>query len=131
MTIPFGEYAKWNPVLTIIEILLKVALNTLTLIIINLLSTSRSFVLVLEKWPIITLFPINTESWFVPFWVSSHCGKGQSWSYDSWIHNYLCNQCLSPLTLWLRIPLGQGVLDTSVTCSSSVVFSWNSGFLHQ
>jgi len=31
MTIPFGEYAKWNPVLTIIEILLKVALNTITL----------------------------------------------------------------------------------------------------
>jgi len=23
----------------------------------------------------------------------------------SWIYNYLCNQCLSPLTLWVRIPL--------------------------
>jgi hypothetical protein len=22
-----------------------------------------------------------------------------SWSYGSWIHNYLCDQCLSPLTL--------------------------------
>ena len=23
-----------------------------------------------------------------------------SWSYGSWIYNYLCNQCLSPLMLW-------------------------------
>ena len=28
-----------------------------------------------------------------------------SWSYGSWIYNYLCNQCQSPLTLWIRIPL--------------------------
>jgi hypothetical protein len=27
-----------------------------------------------------------------------------SWSYDSWIYNYLCNQCLLPLTLWVRTP---------------------------
>ena len=25
------------------------------------------------------------------------------WSYGSWIYNYLCNQCLSPLMLWVRI----------------------------
>jgi hypothetical protein len=30
---------------------------------------------------------------------------GPSWSYGSWINNYLCNQCLSPLKLWCRIPL--------------------------
>ena len=24
------------------------------------------------------------------------------WSYGSWIYNYLCNQCLSPLKLWVR-----------------------------
>ena len=31
--------------------------------------------------------------------------KGWSWlwSYDSWIYNYLCNQYLSPLTLWVLI----------------------------
>jgi len=23
--------------------------------------------------------------------------RGPSWSYGSWIYNYLCNQCLSPL----------------------------------
>ena len=28
-----------------------------------------------------------------------------SWSYGSWIYNFLCNQCISPLTLWVRIPL--------------------------
>ena len=33
--------------------------------------------------------------------------KEQSWLgwYGSWIYNYICNQCLSSLTLWLRIPL--------------------------
>ena len=28
-----------------------------------------------------------------------------SWSYGSWIYNYLCNQYLSLLTLWFQIPL--------------------------
>jgi len=28
-----------------------------------------------------------------------------SWSYDSWIYNYLWNQCLSSLKLWVWIPL--------------------------
>ena len=28
-----------------------------------------------------------------------------TWSYGSWIYNYLCNQCLSPLKLLDRIPL--------------------------
>ena len=37
-----------------------------------------------------------------------------SLSYGSWIYNYLCNQCLSPLTLWVQIPLRQGVLDTTL-----------------
>ena len=30
-------------------------------------------------------------------------GPSWSWSYGSLIYNYLCNQCLSPLTLWVRI----------------------------
>jgi len=25
------------------------------------------------------------------------------WLYGSWIYNYLCNQCLSPSMLWIRI----------------------------
>jgi len=32
-------------------------------------------------------------------------GKLLSWSYGSWIFNYLCNQYLLLLTLWVRIPL--------------------------
>ena len=33
--------------------------------------------------------------------------NGPSWprSYGSWINNYLCNRCLSPLMLWVRVPL--------------------------
>jgi len=34
--------------------------------------------------------------------------SGQSywlWSYGSWIYDYLCNQCLSLLKLWVRILL--------------------------
>lgn len=27
------------------------------------------------------------------------------WSYDSWIYSYLCIQCLSSLTMWVRILL--------------------------
>jgi hypothetical protein len=27
------------------------------------------------------------------------------WSYGSWIYNYLCYQCLSPLMLWVRISI--------------------------
>jgi hypothetical protein len=30
------------------------------------------------------------------------------------IYNYLCNQCLSPLTLWVWIPLRWGVFDTTL-----------------
>jgi hypothetical protein len=38
----------------------------------------------------------------------------RSWSYGTWIYNYLCNQCLSPLTLWVWIPLRWSVLDTTL-----------------
>ena len=41
-------------------------------------------------------------------------GPSWSWSYGSWIHNYLCNQCLSSLTLWVWIPLKWGVLKTYI-----------------
>ena len=27
------------------------------------------------------------------------------WSYGSWIYIYLCNQCLSPLMMWVRISI--------------------------
>ena len=39
---------------------------------------------------------ISVISWWGPSW---------SWSYGSWIYIYLCNQNLSPLKLWVRIPV--------------------------
>ena len=64
-----------------------------------------------------------------------YCGPSWSWLYGSWIYNYLCNQCLSPLKLWVRTPFIARCfqynfmwLSLSVTCDKSVVFS---GFLHQ
>ena len=47
---------------------------------------------------------------------SSIIKKGTLWSwlYGSWIYNYLCNQCLSPLTLWVWIPLRRSVLETTL-----------------
>ena len=50
-------------------------------------------------------------------------GRGPSWlwSYHSWIYNYLCNQCLSPLTLWIQIPLRRCVLDITLC---DIVCQW-------
>jgi hypothetical protein len=49
----------------------------------------------------------------VKFWKISKRFEGSSWSwsYGSWSFNYLC---LLPLTLWVRIPLMRGVLDTTL-----------------
>jgi hypothetical protein len=32
-------------------------------------------------------------------------GPSWPWSYGSWIYNYICNQCLSPMMLWVRTPV--------------------------
>jgi hypothetical protein len=39
--------------------------------------------------------------------------QGPSWSclYGCWIYNYLCNQCLSLLKLWVQIPLRRGITE--------------------
>ena len=42
---------------------------------------------------------------FIEFYISKVNQWGSSWSYGSWIYNYLCNQCLSPLMLWVRITI--------------------------
>jgi hypothetical protein len=48
----------------------------------------------------------STHSW--------HYWEGPSWSsYGSWINNYLWNRYLSTLKLWVRIPLREGLLDTT------------------
>jgi len=38
-------------------------------------------------------------------------GRDHKWS---WIYNYLCNKCISPLTFWRPIPLRRGVLDITL-----------------
>ena len=46
-----------------------------------------------------------------------------SWpsSCASWIYNYVCNQCLSPLTLWVRISRMRHLLDKRL-CDK--VYKW-------
>jgi hypothetical protein len=52
-------------------------------------------------------------------------GPSWSWSYGSWNYNCLCNQCLSPPTLWVWIPLRWGVLDTTLYNLKLRTFSSN------
>ena len=39
-----------------------------------------------------------STKWFIIY-------QGLSWSYGCWILNYLCNQCLSSLMLWVQISI--------------------------
>ena len=44
-----------------------------------------------------------------------------------WLDLYLCNQCLSPLTLWVRTPLRRGELNTTLCdqiCQWLVTCPW-------
>jgi hypothetical protein len=41
----------------------------------------------------------------VTCWHQRLLGPSWPWSHDSWIYNNLCNRCLSPLMLWVRLPL--------------------------
>jgi hypothetical protein len=45
-------------------------------------------------------FPNKTDRQHILCW---SWGSSWPWSYGSWTCNYLCNQCLSPLILWVRI----------------------------
>jgi hypothetical protein len=51
-----------------------------------------------------------------------------SWSYGSWIYNYLCSQCLSLLKLWVRIPL-MALWVFNATFNIIAVISWRSVLL--
>jgi hypothetical protein len=42
-------------------------------------------------------------AWHSPYMSPTMYGPVGQWSYGSWIYNYSCNQCLSPLMLWVRI----------------------------
>jgi hypothetical protein len=60
----------------------------------------RSTIFLLDLGTIPTKWQVSSWSWL--------------WLYGSWIHNYLCYQCLSPQKLWARTPHRQGVLDTTL-----------------
>ena len=54
-------------------------------------------------------------------------GQSWSWSYGSWIYNYVCNQCISPLKLWISLLFRRGVLDTilcNIACQRLVTGRW-------
>ena len=65
--------------------------------------------LLLQTWQELSLCGTNAKIYSIGL-----RGRRGSWSYGSWIYNYLCNQCLSPLMLWVRISLRQGVLNTTL-----------------
>ena len=46
-----------------------------------------------------------------------------SCSYGCWTYNYLYNQCLSPLKLWVRITPRRCVLDTTL-CNKVTTYRW-------
>ena len=76
----------------------------------------------------------TTISWGFDYLLLSSLSKGvsRSCSYDSWIYNYLCNKCLSPLKLWVRILLRRGVLDTTLcdkVCQWLAACHWREGGL--
>ena len=54
------------------------------------------------------MIPIEEHQLF-SFVFNSYCTKSWNhtdlWSHGSWIYNYLCNQCLSLLKLWVLAPL--------------------------
>jgi hypothetical protein len=92
LTLPLARRAKnWQ----ISEILLKVVLNTLDLV--------QTLVKSIQT---LTILPCI-------FHIELQFFKGPSWSYGSWSYNYLCNQCLSPLT-WVRILFMLGILDITL-----------------
>ena len=54
---------------------------------------------------------------------SGRCGRDRM--VVGFITTYICNKCLSPLTLWVWIPIRRGVLDTALCdkVCQSLVFS--------
>ena len=70
--------------------------------------------------------------------LSRSLGPSWSWSYGRWIYSYLCNHCLSPLTVFSSNPTQARCTrcnimwsSLSVNCSRSVVFYGYSVFLYQ
>ena len=75
--------------------------------------------------------PKKNKQWYT----NTIKGSLWPWSYDRWFFNYLSNQCLSPLRLWVRILLKARCTRYNsmwsslpvVTCDRSVVFFGGGG----
>ena len=71
----------------------------------NVISVSSKLMKTWRKTKItILIVHVHIQVFYLLHIYSTNLGLPWSWSYDSWIYNYLCNQCLSPLTLWVRTP---------------------------
>ena len=57
---------------------------------------------------------LYTHEFYLQTMTELYSGSILSWSYGSWIYNYICNQCLSSLKLWVWILIRRGVLDTTL-----------------
>ena len=72
------------------------------------------FLLVIFVLVIVNLENKKNIQWSRLLYIYQNPRPAWSWSYGCWIYNCLCNQCISPLTLWVRIPLRWSVLDTTL-----------------
>jgi hypothetical protein len=52
--------------------------------------------------------------YFTHYILPERVGSSWSWLHGSWIYNYLYNQCLSALMLWVWTPIRWDVLDTAL-----------------
>ena len=93
---------EWSAILNCLyDICLFVALKGLKIMMFNATFDNASVI----SWHsslvnvMISLSLSKVKNWAV-------CrGPSWSWSYGSWIYTYLCNQSISPLTLWVRTSL--------------------------
>jgi hypothetical protein len=100
----------------IIEQLINVKLNIFLILILSI-----CFVIFISIHNIVCICTIITCMFYSQI-------TDPSWSYGSWIYNYLCNQCLSPLKLCVRTPfMARCTRYNSLTFDRSVVFSGSLG----
>jgi hypothetical protein len=63
----------------------------------------------LRKYKCREFFCISENRWeknlYYIFIIKYLWGTSWSWSYGSWNYKYICNQLISPLTLWVRTHL--------------------------
>ena len=55
-----------------------------------------------ERFPV---FAKTADDYCIYYVLQNLKGPSWPWSYASWIYNYLCDLCISPLMLWVRISI--------------------------